>query len=426
MMEMIIKKGVTLHVIPTEKFKTIRLLIRFSTPVTADVINKRTLLSSVLETNSAAYPTQQAMSEYLANLYGTSFGISVGRKGKSHYFSVILNTVNDNYLKESDDVLAQSIHFLGEVLFNPNMTEQGFDEQTFDREKHNLIEYIQSVYDDKQSQAALRLQELFFSEDISQGMPSFGEVQGVESLSASDLAAYYQEMIATDNVDIFVLGDVSTERVVDLVSAMPFDDRQDIVTEEFYKEPIKAEIQIKEEILPVTQAKLNLGYHVDAYYYEANYFPLVVFNGLFGGFAHSKLFMNVREKESMAYYASSTFDSFRGYLTVQTGIESGNKDRVLALIEDQLESLQAGEISPLELAQTKEMLKNQYITSQDNPAAVIEGAYIQSKYPKSAISESEWLAEVEKITVEDVQEVAQKVSLQGIYFMKGGVDHEGN
>lgn len=421
-----IKNGVTLHVVPTEKYKTIRVLIRFSVPATVELINKRTLLSSVLETTSQAYPTQKEMSEYLASLYGTSFGISVGRKGDSHYLSVILNTVNDKYLKESEDVLGASIDFLKEVLFNPHLTNDVFDQVTFKREQKNLVEYIHSVYDDKQSLAALRLQEMFFANSASQGIPSFGTAEGISQITAQELTTYYNEMLVTDNVDVFVLGDVDEDRVTEMVSSLPFTDRPEIISEGFYHEPTKDQVLTRVDSLSVTQGKLNLGYQMQAYYYEADYFALLVFNGLFGGFAHSKLFMNVREKESMAYYASSSIDTFRGYLTVQTGIDPENKERVQALVEEQLIALENGEVSSLELAQTKEMLKNQYITAQDNPGSVIEAAYIQSKFPKSAISENEWLKNVDNITVEDVQRVAASLDLQAVYFMKGASDNGEN
>lgn len=414
-----IHKGVTVHVVPTEKYKTIRVLIRFSTEMTVEKNNQRALLTSVLETNSEKYPTQQSMSEYLAYLYGTSFGMTVGRKGKNNYLSVILNTVNDKYLDGSEDVLGASFAFLNEVLFHPNFKNNQFDEETFLREKSNLIDYIESVYDDKQSHAALKLQELYFEDEPSQGMPSFGTPEGIKEINIEDLTAYYYEMIENDTIDIFVLGDVTEERVEALASQFPLKDRPKVLTESFYQPNLKEDVLEREEVLSVTQAKLNMGYHMPTYYYDEDYFPLIIFNGLFGGFPHSKLFMNVREKESMAYYASSGIDTFRGYLTVQTGIEASNKARVQTLVAEQLDKLVDGEVSETEMSQTKEMLKNQYISSQDNPSAVIESAYTRMKYSKSDLTPEEWFAKVDAVTVSDVQKIANKINLQTVYFMKG-------
>lgn len=414
-----LKRGVNLHVIPTTKYKTVRIMVRFSSPLEVDTISKRTLLASLLETNSQKYATQQQLSEKLAELYGASYGINIGKKGDTHLVSAVLNVVNDKFLPGSEDVLAEGISFLKEVLFYPNFDEQLFNKDTFEREKANLIDYIASVYDDKQSQAALALQELYFAESPSQKIPSFGTVESVTALSLEDVTAYYHRMMATDTVDIMVIGDVTEEAMVSLFSSLPFSERRVETQLDFYEQDTPIEKREKVETLSVTQAKLNMGYHTGVYYHDANYFALQIFNGLFGGFPHSKLFMNVREKESMAYYASSSLDSFRGLITVQTGIDSKNKERVLTLVDEQLASLVAGDISSEDMNQTKEMLKNQYFLSLDNPGSVLEAAYLADKVKKSNLTDKEWVAGLEAVSVADVQAIAKKLSLQAVYFMEG-------
>lgn len=415
-----LKKGVNLHVIPTTKYKTVRMMIRFSAPLLAETISKRTLLASLLETNSQHYPTQLQLSEKLADLYGASFGINIGKKGDTHLFSAILNVVNDKFLPSSDNVLAEGVSFLKDVLFYPNFEQGLFEKVTFMREKENLIDYINSVYDDKQSQAALALQELYFEESASQKIPSFGTAESVTALSLEEVSAYYQTMLATDMIDIMVIGDVTEEEMTNLFATLPFTDRPEAVEGlGFYQQAASHKVREKNEQLSVTQSKLNMGYHTGVYFHDANYFALQVFNGLFGGFPHSKLFMNVREKESMAYYASSSLDSFRGLITVQTGIDGKNKEHVLTLVEEQLASLIAGEITSDELAQTKEMLKNHYFLSLDNPSAVLEAAYLADKLKQSALTEQEWVANLEAVSLVDVQAIAKKLRLQAVYFMEG-------
>ncbi|QIL45907.1 insulinase family protein [Vagococcus coleopterorum] len=414
-----LKKGVNLHVVPTKKYKTIRVMIRFGTDLSVEKINQRTLLSSLLETNSKKYPSQQEMNEFLADLYGTSFGAAVGRKGDRHYLSVVLNTVNEKYLASKEPVLKIAFDFINEVIFHPNVKNGKFDDETFNREKENLVEYISSVNDDKQSQAALKVQKLYFEDSLEQGMASFGSSSGVAALTADALYSYYQEMLELDEIDIFVLGDVDPLEVRELSKVFGFTDREEISGSGLYKTRNIREVIEKTDELPVSQAKLNLAYQTGVFYHEKDYFPLIVFNGLFGGFPHSKLFMNVREKESMAYYASSSLDTFRGFLTVQTGIESKNKNKVVDLITVQLDSLIAGEITAEELSQTKEMLKNQYVSSLDNPASVLESEFIKIKYPQSDITQSKWMEQVESVTTADVADIARKIKLQIVYFMKG-------
>ncbi len=416
-------EGVHLHVLPTKQYKTVRIFVRFTARLEKETITKRSLLSSLLETNSLNYPDQTQLSAKLADLYGASFGLSVRKKGNLHWLNAGISFVNGKYV-DDPSILSQAVDFLKEVLFFPNITEEKFDQLTFDLEKNNLKLYLESLNEDKQTMASLALQELYFDQADAQKIPSFGTIEDLEEITAESLATYYQEMIANDQVDIFVVGDVSAEEVKEAVGTLPFTNRAYAHPEIYYTQPkvnIIKERQIQE---PVVQAKLNLAYQTDIYYDQPERFSLMVFNGLFGGFPHSKLFMNVREKESLAYYASSSIDTFRGFMSVQTGIDGKNRNQVLHLIHEQLESLRNGEVTELELAQTKAMLRNQYLLSLDSPQATIETAYLDHWLPETQLTDEEWLNRMEHVTIHDIQNVAQKVELQAIFFLDGGMTNE--
>jgi predicted Zn-dependent peptidase len=126
----------------------------------------------------------------------------------------------------------------------------------------------------------------------------------------------------------------------------------------------------------------------------------------------------------LAYYASSSIDTFRGYLSVQTGIDGKNRDKVFKLIEQQLQSLQRGEVTAEELAQTKAMLKNQYLLSLDNPQALIETAYLNQWVPNTKMTEDEFMQKLAQVTVADVQALAKNVSLQAVFFLDKETTHE--
>lgn len=411
-------ENVTLHVIPTKKYKTTRVLIRFATDVTKENASYRTLLSSLLETSSANYPTNKQMNEHLSELYGASFGSGTGKKGNQHFLEVSLSVVNEKFLPRKEAVLAAGIDFLEQVLFYPNVQEDQFDKAQFEREKRNLMAYIQSIYDDKQSRAGLSLQALYFEDYPEQAIPSFGDYHIIKNIENEALVSYYHQMLREDQIDIMVLGDVEEESVRPLFEHLPFKGRS-ISAPSFFVDTVASSLKEQTECLEVKQGKLNMGYQTGVYYYDEDYFAAQVFNGLFGGFPHSKLFMNVREKESMAYYASSHLDTFRGMLTVQTGIDDRLKDKVMTLIDAQLASLQLGEISQEDLYQTKEMLKNQYRLSQDNPSVMMEVSYLSHYIPNMVMSDDDWFNKIDAVEVADVQRVAQRVKKQAIYFMKG-------
>lgn len=410
-------KGINLEVIHTKKYKTTRILIRFSARHSEKTAAARTLLTSLLETNSLNYPTQNDLSTRLAELYGASFGVSVAKKGNIHQVNVGMSIVNGSYVGE-ENLLNEAVTFLQEILFAPNVKEGAFDEKTFATEKENLIAYLKSMKEDKQTYASLRVQELFFQNDADQKVPSFGTVATAQDLTATELVSIYQNMMTEDQIDIFVIGDVQPESVEAIFAKLPFENSERVKPEIFFTQNHSNIINEHVEYDQVVQAKLNLAYQIDTYYGDPSRFALMVFNGLFGGFPHSKLFMNVREKESLAYYASSSFDSFRGMLKVQTGIDQEKREGVLRLINAQLESLRKGEVTTEELAQTKAMLKNQFLLSLDNPQALMENAYLNLWLPHTKMSEDQFITGIETVTVEAVQKIALAMELKAIYCLE--------
>nr|OTO71129.1 peptidase M16 inactive domain-containing protein [Enterococcus sp. 12C11_DIV0727] len=417
-MPITLAQGVNLHVVPTEKYKTVRILVRFNTRLNKETITKRTLLSSLLETNSLNYPDQVKLSEKLAELYGASFGINVNKKGNLHWLNLSMNLVNDKYLDNSH-VLADAADFVKEILFYPNIIDGKFEAETFQREKENLKAYYESISEDKQVYSSLALQNLYFGRSEDQKVPSFGIIADLEAETAETIAAYHQQMLQEDQVDIFVLGDVDEAQVTALFSKLPFEDRASGIADIFYTQPSRNVIEERSEQETLAQSKLNLGYHTDVYYGDENYFALQIFNGVFGGFPHSKLFMNVREKENLAYYASSSIDTFRGFLSVQTGIDGKNRNQVLRLISVELENIRQGNVTDLEIEQTKAMLKNQYLLSLDNAGAVLENEYLNDLIPHLRLKDDEWIRRMEAVTLADVQRVAKLVQLQAIFFLEG-------
>lgn len=417
-MSISLAEGVHLHVVHTRKYKTIRFIIRFSTGIDKETITKRSLLANLLETNSLNYPTQVKMSGELAELYGATFGIQVTKKGNLHFLTVSMNMVNPKYLTDKS-VLTGAIKFLKEIIFYPNIHQGKFDEQTFKREKENLADYYRSISEDKQLYSSLALQNLFFNQSQSQKIPSFGTLVDLEEETASSIADYYFKMLREDQVDIIVLGDVEEEEIAQLCRQLPFDDRVLNVPNIFYEQSINNVIEERTERESLAQSKLNLGYHTGVYYGDSDYWAAQVFNGLFGGFPHSKLFMNIREKENLAYYASSSIDTFRSFMNVQTGIDCKNRNQVLRLIATELEHIRQGNITSLEMEQTKAMLKNQYLLALDNATAAIESEYIDGLLPDFHLSDDEWLTRLNHVSIKDVQRVATRVQLQAIFFLEG-------
>jgi len=420
-MEFKLQDNVNLIVEPIKKYKTTQILVRFATSLKKGIASKRSLLASLLETNSKKYPVETEIAKKLAELYGASFSVYVSRKGGLHFLNFAMNLVNDHYLPKIQ-LLEEAGQFLKEIIFQPKIVDGAFEKDAFLLEQKNLTTFMASWVEDKNYYADAKLRKLYFKESSVQGESSYGEISDISKLTALELAEYYRDVLGNDQVDIIVMGDVSPTDVCKLFEKMPFTHRHISDFSLFYTEPLTENVDQQIEKEDLAQSKLNLGYHLPITIKDELYFALKVFNGLFGGFSHSKLFRNVREKESLAYYAHSSFDSFRSLLTVSTGIEGKNFTKVVNLINHQLKLLQKGNFSELEIKQTKEMLKNSYLLAQDAMSSQIEDIYLDKLVPESKWSNDQYWRLLNKVTSEEVAQVANSLNLQAIFFLKGEHD----
>ncbi|MFC6275682.1 EF-P 5-aminopentanol modification-associated protein YfmF [Levilactobacillus tangyuanensis] len=415
-------EGVTLDVSSTQQFKTIGIKVDFVAPLTVDAITARALLAQVLETSTEAYPTQTALSRELSRLYGASFGISVLKLGTKHVIRLTCAVVNEKYLQNFTDqqpLFEQAMALLKAVIFKPLMPAGQFDETTFNQQRQNLFAAVKSLDDDKQYLANRRLQELVFKDEPAQAMSALGNMTTLSQLTRADIAETYRAMLANDSVHVAVIGDVTEERVATALADWPLTDRTSDESSPYFDWTAQDRVTNAEDVAPVVQAKLNLAYRLPIYRNDADFLATTVFNAAFGGTPLSLLFTNVREKASLAYYASSSYNPYSGTLGVQTGIQFKNRDQVLAIVAKQLEALQSGEMSQSLLDEVKASLLNARLAALDSPQRRLTGL-LNQQLTRQRLPLKEWEAQLAAITVADVQRVAQQVQLQATYCLHGG------
>lgn len=380
----------------------------------------RTLIANMLEVSSQKYPDQKAISDQLAFLYGATFGTSVNRRGNLHLVNFEMRVVNDHYLKEKQQLLTEAINFLQELIFNPLVTNQAFDQAMFTLQQKNLIAYLESIKDNKQAYALQKLQQAYFEDPVHQ-IPPYGDKENLAALTAAECYAYYQEMLAHDEVIITLSGDFASDEVLAAIAQLKFTPRTVGKYQLTYKQTARNKLVAYEEQQDLNQSKLDLAYHFPVEYRGKYHYAALVFNALFGGSALSKLFTNVREKASLAYYANSSFDSLRQVLFVQTGIQADKKQQVLDLIEQQLAALVAGDVEAQLLANIKQELITDYEIRQDSQATALIQATMD-QLSQSKVTASEWKAAIMAVSVADVQAVAALAKLEVSYFLKGQIN----
>lgn len=411
-----IAKGVSLHIRQTAQFKTVNFSIKWRAPLNEETAAQRTVLSNVLQHSNEKFPTSASYRSYLDDLFGTVLYFDTAKRGQEHTVLLNVETVNDQYLSHGN-VLNEVIDLIHEAIFKPNFENGVFKESIVNREKEMVIQRIQSIFDDKSRYAQKRLTEIIRPNSAA-SFSANGNIEAVKATTPQTLTKTYEDMLANDVIDIYVVGDINIEEMTQqLKAAFPFADRDAHQTTKEDTTPANVEPYTK-ETQEMKQGKLHIGYSTPVRFGDKDFPIMQIFNGIFGGYAHSKLFMNVREKESLAYYASSSYASQYGLLFVVSGIEPANEEKARQLIADQLKVMQNGEITDLELAQTKAMLINQLKEALDSPRGQIE-IFDQYKALDEPFNLDTWTARWQSVSKEDVQKVAQDIKLEATYFLCG-------
>ena len=412
-----ITKGVRLHFIQSEKFKTNKIKVRFSAPMSKETVAGRVLTASMLETVNAVYPTSQAFRERLANLYGADYSTSLSRRGLVHYLDINLSFVRDKFLSRKNVLTDAMLDFLKASLFSPLVSQDAFDESAFEIEKKNILNDLEAEIENHFYHAHRELDKLFYEEEEMQ-MPRVGTIELIQKETAASSFATFQQMLQENQIDFFFIGDFNEVAVREKIQSFNFAPRQQelqLVYQQEYSNVLREGLEQKD----VHQSIIELAYHFPIQYGEGEHLPLVVLNALLGGFAHSKLFVNLREKEGLAYTISSNFDIFSGMMRIYAGIDRSNRTRTVALINRQILDLKRGNFSLEELNQTKKMLKNSVLLAQDRQNTILERAYMSSVLGKKFLSLKAWLEALEQVRKDDIIKAAGLLKLQAIYFMEG-------
>lgn len=408
--------GVELHLIKNEKFKMNHITFRFSGDFNQKTVARRVLVAQILATANAEYPTAQRFRERLASLYGATLSTKVSTKGLVHIIDIELSFMKNRYTMAKENLLEEVIEFLYQVLFSPLVTVEQYQSKLFELEQANLINYLKADKDDSFYSSELGLKKLFFTNPASQ-TSKYGTAELAVVENSYTAFQEFQKMLREDRLDIFLLGEFDDYRMLQLFNRFPFEDRQkDLVFD--YQQEFSNIVQEKLEVREVNQSVLQLGYSFPTRYSDKDYFTLLVFNGLFGGFAHSRLFTEIREKEGLAYTIGSHFDIFTGLLNVYAGIDKKNRNRAMQLINRQFSTIRTGRFSEALLKQTKKMLQVNLKLSGDSPKVLIERSY-NGQYLKNHYSVDDMIDNIDKVNKADVMQLTKNIKLQALYFLEG-------
>lgn len=409
-------EGVELHLIKNEKFKMNHITFRFSGDFNQKTVARRVLVAQILATANAEYPTAQRFRERLASLYGATLSTKVSTKGLVHMVDIELTFMKNQFVMTDENLLEEIIDFLYKNLFSPLVTVEQYQSKLFNIEQTNLINYLKADQDDSFYSSELGLKKIFYDNSAFQAS-KYGTVDLVAAENSYTVFQEFQKMLKEDRLDIFVLGEFDDYRMLQLFNRFPFEDRRKELVFD-YQQEFDNVIRQQFEVREVNQSVLQLGYYFPTRCQDDEYFTLLVFNGLFGGFAHSRLFTELREKEGLAYTIGSHFDIYTGLLNVYAGIDKKNRNKTLQLINKQFSDIKMGRFSEALLKQTKKMLKVNLKLSCDSPRVIIEREY-NRQYIVNNQTIDNIIDNIDNVSKADILKLTRKIKLQALYFLEG-------
>ena len=408
-------EGVYLTYLPAQKFKTSLLSAQFVTPLREETASAYALLPSVLRRGTVSCPDMGSLSARLDELYGARIETTVRKKGENQCVGFVASLIDDSFAPGGEKLLEPVAELLGELICDP-VTERGrFVPSYFESEKTNLLDAIRSLVNDKRDYADSRLlREMCAGEPY--GIPRLGGEAGAESVQPKQLYALYQELISTARLELIYSGSAPQRRVeqalLSALAALPREQVRDIAL--YRPHPARQEVLRVEESLDVTQGKLGMGFACGSDDYAA----MMVGNTLFGGSSNSKLFMNVREKLSLCYYASSLYHRQKRLITVSSGIEFQNFQRAYDEILAQLEAVKNGKLEDWEMEGAQSTLLNAYASMEDTQGK-LENFYLGQAATGQSETPEELADQVREVTGERVHRAMETVRLDTVYFLRG-------
>ena len=413
--------GVWIRTVHTNKFKSSYLSLTLMAPLRAETASANALIPWVLRRGTEDHPDLESLSAALDQLYGGAVEPIVRKKGETQCVGFAASFLDDAYALEGESILEPAAALLGELLLRPYTRDGVFCPDYTAGERANLIDRIRAQVNDKRHYALARLTQLMCAREAF-GVDKLGDEKHASALTPESLWRRYQDLLSSAQVELYYCGSAAPDRVerafVQALSGLPRS-RERVDPDCEVRLHAGAEPICREDRMDVTQGKLALGFRTGGVTcWEEEYPALVLCNAVFGATPLSKLFLNVREKRSLCYYASSTLEKMKGLLLVSSGIEFDQyqqaKDEILA----QLEAVRRGEIEDWELEGARRTLMGGHRSALDDQGR-LEEFWLGQAAAGLDTGIEELVESLQTVTREQVAAAARKLELDTVYFLNG-------
>lgn len=413
--------GVTLTALRTDKFKSSCLSLTLMTPMQKETVTANALLPSVLRRGSQTHPDTRLLAAALDELCGGTLEVRVHQQGETQCVGFLGSFLDDAFSPDGTPILEPAAALMGELLLRPTLENGVFRADYVSGEGKNLADRIRAQVNEKRQYSIKRLTEQM-CEGEPYGLDKLGFADEATAIGPEQLWERYQTLLRTAPVALYYCGSAPMERVEkalkNALGGLPKRAAVQLSACDCAVHAVK-EVRSFEDTLDVTQGKLTLGWRTGGVTIRSEEYPaLLVLNDIYGGTTTSKLFMNVRERLSLCYYASSILDIQKGLMLVSSGIEFDKAEQAKEEILAQLQACVDGDFTDQELEAARRAVVSRLTTYEDSQGLL--EAYWQARVAAGVSQKPDELARaVEQVTAEQVIRAAGKLALDAVYFLKG-------
>jgi len=415
--------GLSLHLDRDDRRKT-NLLNVFWVGALDDDVTARAMLPNVLMRGTRRFPSLQELTRETERLYGASLSTDVRKIGERHVVQLRLEFVNDRYLPGGESILAETMRFAREVLHEPALVGGAFDAEVMRQEKETHRRVIEGLINDKRSFALQRCIEESCPDEPYRRHEQ-GRVEDLERIDGASLAALWRSLMGSGRIAVYFSGDLPVEEAERALAPL-VEERARASREAAALPPLPAPRRagaVREvvERMPIQQANLVQSFRTGIPFAERRMPGLVIGNGILGAFAHSKLFVNVREGASLCYSTGSSLERTHGMLFISSGIDVERYAEARALIGVQVEDVRAGRFTDEELDATKRAFEARLRMLDDSPGARmdIDLAWQVNGHPCDLVA---WREKLAAVTRDDVVEAFAPLAADVVYLLAPEVE----